>query len=493
VFFKYLSRELSKRKKQTSLIASGLAVAIALVVVVSSVSGGIKSAQAEALRGLYGIGTDISVSKESTPGEPGQRFEIGSGDGQTEGQTRTFSKSRLEVARGSGTITQAELDAINAVNGITASVATLKLNSVTFNGELPTFTQQSTNGQASGSGTDGTSTEMQTRPEPPTGGSDGAGGSAFDVTSFSVEGVSVSTAEVGPLAATLVDEGRGFSSEDAEANVALLDAGYATSAEIAVGDSITIAETEFEVIGLISSTATTATTPSNVYIPISVAQTLSSNDGVYSNLYVAADNAANLDAIKAEIEAAAPEAKVSTASDLASTVTGSLATASALVNDMGGWLSAIVLLAAFATAILFTTSGVNRRIREFGTLKAIGWRSSRVVKQIVGESLVSGLIGGVFGIALGFAGVWAVNSFAPTLSATVASATRGFGGPGGMAPPGMESAADSGVSFALNAVVDPAIIALALGFAIIGGLLAGAFGGLRAARLSPATALRSFE
>ena len=489
MFFTYLMRELSKRKKQTSLIASGLAVAIALVVVVSSVSGGIKAAQAEALSGLYGIGTDISVSKETTPGEPGQRFEVGSADGQTDGASRSFSQSRLEISRGSGTITQAELDAINSVNGITASVATLKLNSVTFNGEIPTFAQQPS---TSGTSTD-TSTSTQTRPQPPTGGADGAGGSAFDVTSFSVEGIGVGTAEVGPLASTVVDEGRSFTAADSEAKVAVLDSGYAISAEIAVGDTITIAETDFKVIGLISSTSTTATTPSNVYVPIALAQTLSSNDGVYSNLYVAANNAANLDAIKADIEAAAPDTKVSTASDLASTVTGSLATASSLVNDMGGWLSAIVLLAAFATAILFTTSGVNRRIREFGTLKAIGWRSSRVVKQIVGESLVSGLIGGAFGIALGFAGVSAVNAFAPTLSATVAAATSGFGGRGGMAPPGMESTADAGVSLALNASVDPSIIALALGFAIIGGLLAGAFGGLRAARLSPATALRSFE
>lgn len=490
MFFKYLLRELSKRKKQTSLIASGLAVAIALVVVVNSVSGGIKSAQAEALSGLYGIGTDISVSKEATPGEPGQRFEVGSGDGSTQGQTRTFSKSRLETSRASGAITADELAAITSVDGITASVATLKLNSVTFNGELPTFTGQSQEAQP---GTDSSTSLSETRPEPPTGGSDGAGGAAFDVTSFSVEGIGVSTSEVGPLAATVVDSGRAFTATDADAYVAVLDSGYATSEELAIGDTITIAEKEFEVIGIISSTSTTATTPSNVYIPITVAQTLSSNEGVYSNIYVSADNAANLDAIKANIETAAPETKVSTASDLASTVTGSLATASSLVNDMGGWLSAIVLLAAFATAILFTTSGVNRRIREFGTLKAIGWRSSRVVKQIVGESLVSGMIGGAFGIALGMAGVWAVNTFAPTLSATVASATSGFAGRGGMAPPGMDNQADSAVSLALHASVDPSIIGLAIGFAIMGGLLAGAFGGLRASRLSPATALRSFE
>ena len=47
--------------------------------------------------------------------------------------------------------------------------------------------------------------------------------------------------------------------------------------------------------------------------------------------------------------------------------------------------------------ILFTISGVSRRTREFGTLKAIGWSNGRIVRQVAGESLVNGLIGGVIG------------------------------------------------------------------------------------------------
>lgn len=481
MFFKYLVRELSKRKKQTALISSGLAVAIGLVVVVSSVSAGIKTAQDEALSGLYGIGTDIAVSKVTEPGAQGQRFEVDSEDGSTTDGSRTFSQSRLEISRSSGTLSQEEVDAVSGVSGVTAAVATLKLESITFNGELPEFM---INQERPEPGAEG---EM---PAAPTGGADGAGGSAFDVTSFSVEGLSIGDTTLGPLASVELNEGRLFSEADAESYVALLDANYATTAEIAVGDTITMADTEFEVIGLVSSTSTAATTPSNVYIPLSVAQSLSGNEDVYSNVYVAADSSTNLSAIKAEIEEAAPEASVSTSAELASTVTGSLATASSMVGELGGWLSAIVLLAAFATAILFTTSGVNRRIREFGTLKAIGWRSRRVVGQIVGESLVNGLIGGALGIGIGLAGVWAVNNFAPTLSATIASATAGMGGRG---PGGPFAMAESSMSLALDAAVDPAVIAMAIGFAVLGGLLAGAFGGLRAARLSPATALRSFE
>jgi len=46
---------------------------------------------------------------------------------------------------------------------------------------------------------------------------------------------------------------------------------------------------------------------------------------------------------------------------------------------------------------------------------------------------------------------------------------------------------------AIGAPVDPSLLALAIALAIAGGLLAGAVGGLRAARLRPADALRHID
>ena len=495
MYFTYLFRELSKRKKQTSLISIGLAVGIALVVLVSSVSGGIKSAQSEALSGLYGIGTDISVTKTATPGSSQQRFNV-SGSTSTAAK-RTFSRSRLEVDRFSGTLSEAEVKAISSAAGVKASVATVKLNSVTFSGTLPTFNRTRTGGNTPGMNQQPGQGQGQQTGTAPTGGFDGKGGSSFNVTSFSVEGIGLGSNKLGPLASVKVTSGRAFTSADAGKYVAELDSNYATTSKLKVGSSITMGSQAFTVIGILKSTAVTATTPSNVYIPIDVAQSLSGETGVYTNVYVSANSAANLDAVKKAIEKAAPKATVATSADLASTVTGSISSAANLVNVMGTWLSWIVLLAAFGIAILFTTSGVNRRIREFGTLKAIGWRSSRVVAQVIGESLVTGLLGGVIGILIGLGGVWAVNNYAPALTASVASATQGFGNRGGFGgfggPPGMRQQAASAVSLALHANLDVTIIATAIGLSILGGLLAGAFGGLRAARLSPASALRSFE
>ena len=89
-----------------------------------------------------------------------------------------------------------------------------------------------------------------------------------------------------------------------------------------------------------------------------------------------------------------------------------------------------VLAAAFGIASILTISAVSRRVREFGTLKAMGWRSRRIIRQIMGEALVIGLIGGIAGVALGYGGAALIQHVAPPLTASTAPAS---GGPRGAA------------------------------------------------------------
>ena len=81
-----------------------------------------------------------------------------------------------------------------------------------------------------------------------------------------------------------------------------------------------------------------------------------------------------------------------------------------------------------------------------------------------------------------------------TLKATVAQPPAA-GGPGAGGPfafgQGQVVAGSSTVH--LNAPVDLNLILLAIALALLGGLVAGAIGGVRAARLRPAAALRSVE
>jgi ABC-type antimicrobial peptide transport system permease subunit len=165
-------------------------------------------------------------------------------------------------------------------------------------------------------------------------------------------------------------------------------------------------------------------------------------------------------------------------------------------------------------------SAVSRRVREFGTLKALGWRSRRVIGQVMGESITMGIIGGAAGVGLGFIGAAIVGKVAGPLTAslnpTTGSATPGgarsfggFGGGGGGGGAGGGgfgggAGGAGGGRFRTAAAVHPTIvhlsapvtiniIILAVVLAVAGGLIAGMLGGWRAARLRPAAALARVE
>lgn len=484
----YLRRELAGRKKQTWIVAIGLAIAIALVIIVNALTAGVRDAQAQALESVYGVGTDLTVTGAAAePGEGGgQRFDFGSEDGATDGDTTTLSQSTLMTDFMRGTLESSVLDTVTSTDGVTAAAAALSLTNSTFSGELPSGGFGGQDGTTEGTAP----TEGQA---PPQGGADGAGGGSFGVDSFTVLGIDPAVTSVGPLASVAVSDGRALDADDAGALVALVDATYATTNEIAVGDTIDVAGSDVEVVGIVASTSDSADTAANVYLPLDTAQELSGAGDVISTVYVQAESAGSIDAVQAALADELPDATITSQSELASTVSGSLSSATSLITNLGTWLSIIVLAVAVLLSVLLTLSGVSRRTREFGTLKAIGWSNGRVVRQVAGESMVQGLIGGAVGLALGIAGIVVINLVKPTVAA--AAAGNAEGGPGGMGggPTGgggmfqTQQAAD----IVLQAPFTPWVLVAAVGLAVLGGLVAGAFGGWRAARLSPAEALRS--
>jgi putative ABC transport system permease protein len=227
-----------------------------------------------------------------------------------------------------------------------------------------------------------------------------------------------------------------------------------------------------------------------------------------NEIYVAATNGQDISTVASSISKAVPGATVTDQDSLASQVTGSISSAASLANNLGKWLAIAVLIAAFLLASLLTMSAVSRRIREFGTLKALGWKSRRVVFQVMGESIAIGIVGGAIGVGLGFLGAAAVGKFAPPLSASLSSGTTGtatpggarsFGGGGGSGGGGTgggftggfnhAASAASTVTEHLTAPVTITAVLAAVVLAVLGGLIAGSFGGWRAARLRPAAAL----
>lgn len=481
----YLRRELAGRKKQTIIVAAGLAIAIALVMIVNSLAAGVRDAQAQALESVYGVGTDLTVTGAAAePGAArGQMFEFDEeGGSTTDDGTTELAQSRLMTEPMRSTLAASTVDTVAGVDGVAAASGALSLTNTTFSGELP---PRPTDGEADAAGPGA----------PPSGEAGSFGGGSFDIDAFSVLGIDPAVSGIGPLSAASVDDGRVLDEADAGEHVAVLDSAYAASAGLAVGDTIDVGGTSFEVVGIVASTSSDADTAANVYIPLDVAQELSGAGDVVSTVYVQAASSDAITTVQTALQEELPDATVSSQSDLAATVSGSLSSASSLITNLGTWLSIIVLVVALALAVLFTISGVSRRTREFGTLKAIGWSNGRVVGQVAGESVVQGLIGGAFGLVIGLVGIGVINLVSPTISSAPAADTLAQGGPGGGRMPGGGFAdmlsSQTATDIVLNAPVTIWVIVAAIGLAILGGLVAGAFGGWRAARLSPAEALRS--
>ncbi|MFF8805729.1 ABC transporter permease [Streptomyces omiyaensis] len=487
MFFTYLRRELRRRRKAAFVVASGLALGIALVIVVTSVSAGMKQAQGKVLESLYGLGTDLTVTKaQERPAEGAQptrpRFEFRGGeDGEEQ------SGDRLMV-QGFQTLADSTVATVAEQAGVDRAVGGLSLVNLKINGEFRRGEIQRGEGQAQGRGSG-------------PGGSGGpgdtvtGGGASFDVDSFTLYGTDVTSPDLGPLTTSTISRGRTFGTTETDAQVVVVDSAYAQQQDLAVGGELKVKGVAFEIVGI--ATADSGQPTAQVYLPLKQAQTLSGSAGKVTTVYVKATDSTRIDAVKAAIQENVAGTTVTTSADLARTVSGSLDTAAGLASSVGRWLSYAVLLAAVLVAGLLTSSAVSRRVREFGTLKALGWKSGRVTRQVVGEALVNGVIGGALGIAVGLAGAYAVTAVSPTLTAELGAATGGFAGRGGMGfgggPGAARSAAGRSVDIALTAPVSLATVGLAVLLALVGGLVAGAFGAWRASRLRPADALRRVE
>ncbi|NNN35968.1 ABC transporter permease [Streptomyces sp. S3(2020)] len=490
MFFTYLRRELRRRRKAALVVASGLALGIALVIVVNSVSSGMGKAQDKVLESLYGLGTDMTVTK-AAPAQSGDnaqqrpRFEFDAQDSDSDAE----QSSDIVMPQGFQTLAASTVTKVGSQNGVSDAVGGLSLQVVKVDGQFTRgqFQQDDSGGgqQQGGPGGNGGGTGQ---PQ----GEVRGGGANFDVNNYSVYGTDVTQSGAGPLTSSKITSGRTFKSTETNAKVAVVDSAYAKEKELKVGSTVTIKKVKFKVIGV--ATADSGDAAANLYIPLKQAQTVSDQKNKVTTIYVKATDSQQIDAVKSTIQKNISGTTVTTSADLADTVSGSLSTASDLATSVGKWLSIAVLVAAFLVAGLLTSSAVSRRVREFGTLKALGWRSGRVTRQVVGEAMVNGLLGGALGIGLGLAGAYVVTAVSPTLQAQLGGSTGGGGGMGGGpggGGPGRQAAKT--LEVALTAPVSVTTIVLAVGLAVAGGLIAGAFGGWRASRLRPADALRRVE
>lgn len=137
---------------------------------------------------------------------------------------------------------------------------------------------------------------------------------------------------------------------------------------------------------------------------------------------------------------------------------------STLINGVGYTVALLMGLGAVFGALNTMYSAVSARTREIATLRALGFGAWPVVTSVVAESLLLGLIGGVLGCLIAYAGFNGIRA-----------STLNF-------------ASFSQITFAF--AVTPLLLGKGLLYALVLSFFGGIMPGIRAARLPIITGLR---
>jgi putative ABC transport system permease protein len=123
----------------------------------------------------------------------------------------------------------------------------------------------------------------------------------------------------------------------------------------------------------------------------------------------------------------------------------------------GGLIAGISLLVGGIGIMNIMLASISERVREIGIRKSVGASTADIFIQILVESVVIAILGGLTGLVTSFALVNLISSFSPTEN---------------------------------TPIITVGTLAIAFSFSVLVGILAGIFPAIKAARLNPIQALR---
>lgn len=226
-----------------------------------------------------------------------------------------------------------------------------------------------------------------------------------------------------------------------------------------VGDTVELQGSTFTIVGIFHGG--TALEAGALIMPIDQLQQISSLQGKVSGFHVRLKPAPAgespehyLKRAQAEIEAALPGLNAQGAADRAAN--NQFVT---LAHAIAWGTSCIALLMGILGIANTMAMSVFERTREIGILRAIGWKTWRVLLLIQVEATALGFVGGILGIFIGWGALHLLAKLPQTASVVSAS-------------------------------LSPLHFVEALAISVLSGLVAGAYPAWRGAHLSPVEALR---
>jgi putative ABC transport system permease protein len=175
----------------------------------------------------------------------------------------------------------------------------------------------------------------------------------------------------------------------------ILGSRAAASEGAAPGSTVTIDEEPFRVVGVYRSED--VMTDSGAYAPLQTVREIARTPGIVTGVWVRAEDGADAVALASAIEARFPTLVTVSGVEEFGKVDQGIALMSALdlaVTALAVGLGAIAVMNTMIMAVF-------ERTREFGILRAVGWRGSRIVRLVVTEAVFLCLVAAVVGIAFG--------------------------------------------------------------------------------------------